>query len=73
MLNAALLHTEKYTERSTHELDISSVIEHQVLGLEIPVDDTLGMEVFERFDDAGHTESRRHIVKMAPTHKQQTG
>jgi len=50
----------------TDEFDISSVVEHQVLRLEITVDDTLGVKIFKRFDDASHTEARCHIIKVTP-------
>jgi len=53
----------------THQFDVSSVIQHQVLRLEIAVDDTLSMKILERFDDARDAEPRRHVVEMTSTNK----
>jgi len=56
--------------RVTHKFDISAVVKHQVLRLEVAVDDTLGVKIFERFNDARHTEPCCHIVKVAPATNQ---
>jgi len=54
----------------TYELDVSAVVKHQILRLEVAVDDTLGMKILERLNDARHAEPCRHVVKVTPTTQQ---
>ena len=49
---------EDLAEAEVDELDVAVLVEHDVLGLEVSVDDVHGMEVFEGAHDLAEIEPR---------------
>ena len=49
---------EDFAEAEVNKFDISVLVEHDVLGLEVSVDDVHGMEVFEGAHDLAEIEPR---------------
>ena len=49
---------EDFAEAEVDEFDVSVLVEHDVLGLEVAIDDVHGMEVFEGAHDLAEIEPR---------------
>lgn len=55
---------------ATHQLDVAFSVQHQILGLQVSVEDALTMEVIERLGDAAHAEFGCGFFKTSPEIKE---
>ena len=53
----------------THQFDVSLSIQHEILRLQVSVEDALAMEVIKRFCDATNTEFGSGLIKTPPKDK----
>lgn len=56
-----------------HQFDVSLSIQHEILRLQVSVEDALAMEVIESFCDASDAEFGSGLVKAPPKDKSETG
>lgn len=49
-----------------HQFDVALGVQHEVLRLQVPVQDALAMQIIESFCDTADAEFGRGLVKTAP-------
>lgn len=52
--------------RPTHQFDVAFSVQHEILGLQVPVEDAFTVEVIERLDDAADAELGGGFFKTPP-------
>lgn len=55
---------------ATHQLDVAFSVQHQILGLQVSVEDAFTVEVIERLSDAAHAEFGCGFFKTSPEIKE---
>ena len=56
----------------THQFDVSLSIQHEILRLQVSVENTFAMEVIESFCDATNAEFSSGLIKAPSKHKKDT-